>query len=310
MTTSTSEFDTKAFRRALGNFATGITVISATSATGEKVAITANSFNSVSLEPPLILWSLDKRSSTLEVFRNASHFAINVLAADQIDLSNHFAKPADDKFANIEHSEGLGRAPLLHDCAAVFECENYDIIEGGDHWIFLGKVVNFEDIGRAPLLYLQGSYSVALPHTRFPGASDSQDKGIAELEGKLQHNFYYMMTRAVRAYQADYQPQQLATGLRTSEARTLMVLEFDREMDTATLARETDMPKSEIVASAEILLRKGLIVEGDNGYRITEQGEERADELWRIANKQQDKVFSQFSDTELENFMKVLRAIS
>lgn len=124
MTTQATAFDSRAFRRALGNFATGITVITATAPNGEKVGVTANSFNSVSLEPPLILWSIDKRSGSFKVFEQASHFAVNILAADQIDLSNHFARPSEDKFAGIDHDQGAGEAPILRDCAAVFQCEN------------------------------------------------------------------------------------------------------------------------------------------------------------------------------------------
>lgn len=101
-------FDSRAFRRALGNFATGVTVVTAADAAGNKVGVTANSFNSVSLDPPLILWSLDKRSSSLAVFEAASHFAVNILAADQIELSNNFAKPREDRFAGIEHRAGEG----------------------------------------------------------------------------------------------------------------------------------------------------------------------------------------------------------
>ena len=107
-----TSFDARAFRRALGNFATGVTVITAADASGRKVGVTANSFNSVSLDPPLILWSLDKRSSSHAVFEAAEHFAVNVLAADQIDLSNTFARPSEDRFAGIEHEEGEGGAPL------------------------------------------------------------------------------------------------------------------------------------------------------------------------------------------------------
>lgn len=98
-------FDPRAFRRALGNFATGVTIMTAAFA-GKRVGVTANSFNSVSLDPALILWSIDKRSTSYEVFEAASHFAVNILAADQIDLSNQFARPSDDKFAGIEVEQG------------------------------------------------------------------------------------------------------------------------------------------------------------------------------------------------------------
>ncbi|MBT00513.1 MAG: flavin oxidoreductase [Oceanospirillaceae bacterium] len=308
MTTQT-EFDPKAFRRALGNFATGITVITATAPNGERVGVTANSFNSVSLDPPLILWSIDKRSGSFKVFEQASHFAVNILAADQIDLSNHFAKPSDDKFAGIEFDEGAGGAAVLRDCAAVFQCEKYEVVEGGDHWILIGKVVGFEDIGRAPLLYHQGSYSAVIPHQRFPAKAEEEAPGIKALEGRLNNNFYYLMTQAVRAYQANYQPLQLSTGLRTSEARMLMVLEQDRQLCIDDLLKEVNMPREEIQNAAEILERKGLVALTDNCYRITAKGMEQAASLWELAAEEQEKVFSQFSDDELNAFRKVLMSI-
>lgn len=165
MPTAQSPFETKAFRRALGNFATGVTIVTA-AAGDRKAGVTANSFNSVSLEPPLVLWSIDKRSSSQQVFERSDHFAVNILAADQIELSNRFARPQDDKFVGIEHTTGEGGAPLFADCAARFQCAKKARIDGGDHWILLGEVLMFEDFGRSPLLYHQGAYSTVLPHPR------------------------------------------------------------------------------------------------------------------------------------------------
>ncbi|MFK4753529.1 flavin reductase family protein [Oceanobacter antarcticus] len=179
-TQTATDFDPKAFRRALGNFATGVTVITACTPNGVQTGVTANSFNSVSLDPALVLWSIMKSSASVDIFEQASHFAVNVLAADQINLSNHFARPSDDKFARIDYEKGLGNAPLLPGCAARFQCEKYQRIDGGDHWILLGKVVAFDDIGRAPLLYHGGAYSAVIPHTviphndRKPGDSNQQ----------------------------------------------------------------------------------------------------------------------------------------
>ncbi|WP_461536473.1 p-hydroxyphenylacetate 3-hydroxylase reductase component [Spongorhabdus nitratireducens] len=304
--TQATEFDSTAFRRALGNFATGITVITATAPNGDKVGVTANSFNSVSLDPPLILWSIDKRSGSYPVFKEATHFAVNILAADQMHLSNHFARPSEDKFAGIDYETGFGKAPLLPDCSAVFQCENHEIIEGGDHWIMIGKVVAFEDVGRSPLLYHQGSYSVVMPFTQ----QSDQKADAAEPQERLDNNYYYLMTQAVRAYQKNYQPRQLATGLRTSEARILMVLGQDRALDNKALLKEVDMPQQEIESATEILLRKELIGLADGSYSITAKGVEKAAELWQIADQEQTSVFDQFSADDLATFKKVLKAIA
>lgn len=300
--------DTRAFRRALGNFATGVTVVTAASADGRKVGVTANSFNSVSLEPPLILWSIDKRSSSHEVFEAASHFAVNVLAADQIDLSNNFAKPKDDRFAGIEFEAGEGGAPLLADCAARFHCEKYQQVDGGDHWIMIGKVVAFDDCGRSPLLYHQGAYSMVLPHTRMTRREEGQPPS-SHFQGRLSHNLYYLMTQALRTYQASYQPRQLSTGLRTSEARMLMVLENDAGLNMTDLQREVAMPVREIEEAVANLKRKGLVTDEGGRVRLTVKGIDETEGLWAIAKEQQEKVFAQFDAAQIDAFKAVLKGV-
>ncbi|NWA28631.1 flavin reductase [Pseudomonas gingeri] len=306
--TPATEFDARAFRRALGNFATGVTVVTAADASGRKVGVTANSFNSVSLDPPLILWSIDKRSTSHEVFEEASHFAVNVLAADQIDLSNNFARPKDDRFAEIEFDRGEGGAPVFADVSARFHCEKYQQVDGGDHWIMIGKVVAFDDFGRAPLLYHQGAYSMVLPHTRMTKREEGQAPS-SHFQGRLSHNLYYLMTQALRAYQSSYQPRQLSTGLRTSEARMLMVLENDAGLSLPDLLREVAMPEREITEAVANLKRKGLVSDEEGRVRLTVKGIDETEALWTIAREQQEKVFSQFSDEQLDTFKTVLKTV-
>ncbi|QIH07462.1 MULTISPECIES: p-hydroxyphenylacetate 3-hydroxylase reductase component [Pseudomonas] len=301
-------FDTRAFRRALGNFATGVTVVTAATASGRKVGVTANSFNSVSLDPPLVLWSIDKRSSSHEVFEEASHFAVNVLAADQIDLSNNFARPKDDRFAGIEYDPGEGGSPVFADCSARFHCEKFQQVDGGDHWIMIGKVVAFDDFGRSPLLYHQGAYSMVLPHTRMTKREEGQAPS-SHFQGRLSHNLYYLMTQALRIYQASYQPRQLSTGLRTSEARMLMVLENDAGLNIADLQREVAMPAREIDEAVANLKRKGLVNDDGDRVRLTVKGVDETEGLWSIAKEQQEKVFGQFSDEQVDHFKVVLQGI-
>lgn len=303
-----NQVDTRAFRRALGNFATGVTVVTAADASGRKVGVTANSFNSVSLDPPLILWSIDKRSTSHAVFEAATHFAVNVLAADQIDLSNNFARPREDRFAEIEYQTGAGGAPVLADCSARFECEKYQQVDGGDHWIMIGKVVAFDDCGRSPLLYHQGAYSMVLPHTRMTRREEGQPAS-SHFQGRLSHNLYYLMTQALRAYQASYQPLQLSTGLRTSEARMLMVLENDAGLSLAELLREVAMPVREIEEAVNNLKRKALVRDDQDRVKLTTKGIDETESLWTIAREQQDTVFSQFSEEQLETFKTVLKAV-
>jgi len=153
-------FDAAEFRRALGTFPTGVAIITTRGADGKPVGLTCNSFSSVSLEPPLVLWSLRNASKSMEAFRNAPGFAINVLAEDQSKLSGRFASSSiADKFEGVGHSEGFGGVPLIDDCLARFHCTTFAQHEAGDHVVFIGKVERFEH-GREedPLVFYKGAY--------------------------------------------------------------------------------------------------------------------------------------------------------
>jgi len=302
-----SNIDKLAFRHALGNFATGITVMTATSADGSRVGVAANSFNSVSLDPPLILWSIEKTSSSFEVFKEASHFAVNVLAADQMNLSNHFAKRSEDKFADIKYAEGAGKAALLANCAAIFQCERYNVIEGGDHWIIIGKVIAFDDAGKAPLLYHQGSYSLVMP---FGSQSDTQESGAQTNHGKsgndLNDYIYYLMLQATRSYQTDYQPKQLGTGLRIAEARILMSLQTEQQLTLKILSNQVNMPDHDLLDAINLLQSKGFILKQGDEFILEKAGKQLAATLWQIALDQQKHKFEKFSDEEVTTFKRIL----
>ncbi len=156
--------DSQQFRAALGMFATGVTVITARSADGSLVGLTANSFNSVSLAPPLVLWSLARRAGSLPVFTHGSHYAINILAADQKELAQRFATRDIDRFAGVAWREGAGGAPVLDGAVAVFECANRSRYEEGDHVIFVGEVERCTaQPGAQPLIFHGGRYFTELP---------------------------------------------------------------------------------------------------------------------------------------------------
>ena len=134
----------KLLRDALGSFATGVTVITTVTPEGQRIGLTANSFTSVSLDPPLILWSLKKNSINLDVFRNATHFAINVLTSQQKDLCYRFASKVDgDRFDGVALEPSRFDLPLLADSLARFECSKHHEHEAGDHVMFLGRVEVF-----------------------------------------------------------------------------------------------------------------------------------------------------------------------
>lgn len=157
-------FDAREFRAALGMFATGVTVITARNAAGELVGLTANSFNSVSLAPPLVLWSLGRAASSMPALSTGSHYAINILGADQQALAERFATRGIDRWAGVEFTEGVAGAPLLAGAVATFECFNRSRYDEGDHIIFVGEVERCSHrAGAAPLLYHGGRFYTEHP---------------------------------------------------------------------------------------------------------------------------------------------------
>ena len=158
LASDSSPIDPRDFRSALGTYATGVTIITAAGTDGKPYGLTCNSFASVSLNPPLVLWSLVLYSSSLSVFQNASHFAVNVLGASQQALANKFAKSSEDKFVGVDWTSGIGNAPLLMECVANFQCRAVNRYYGGDHVIFLGAVEDYAYNRNEPLLFARGGY--------------------------------------------------------------------------------------------------------------------------------------------------------
>lgn len=155
---SSAEDFSRRFRNSLGMFATGITVVTTRTPAGVPIGLTVNSFNSVSLEPPLIVWSLSNDLPSRPLFEGCEYYAINVLAEDQAELSQRFASRAEDKFIGLEFDTGAGGVPLLRGCCARFQCRNTVRHEGGDHVVFISEVVDFDRAERAPLIYFGGAY--------------------------------------------------------------------------------------------------------------------------------------------------------
>jgi flavin reductase (DIM6/NTAB) family NADH-FMN oxidoreductase RutF len=153
-----SEIDPLDMRRAFGRFGTGVTVVTSRAADGTRVGITANSFNTVSLNPPIVLWSLSLTSPSLPIFRATGHFVVNVLTLEQIELSKRFSRPSEDKFAGVAYTEGLHGAPVLAGCAASIECSVVNEHVVGDHVLFLGQVKRYAHENAAPLLFFNGKY--------------------------------------------------------------------------------------------------------------------------------------------------------
>ena len=150
--------DARALRKSLSQFATGVTVITTRTPEGTLVGLTANSFGALSLEPALIVWSLRLSSASLAIFQNVPRFVVNVLTDAQVETSRHFASSAPKKFESVAHAENQHGLPLLHGCAAWFECRRISHQAAGDHCLFIAEVERFSNSEVAPLLFHAGGY--------------------------------------------------------------------------------------------------------------------------------------------------------
>ncbi len=226
--------DPKQFRHALGSFATGITIVTTRDGEGHDLGMTANSFNSVSLDPPMILWSLAKNSYSLPAFMAAEHFAVHILGADQEALSNQFARRGADKFSGVNLARGKDGIPLLEGCTARFECRTAFRYEGGDHVIFVGEVLTYDHSPRAPLLYHGGGYALALPlvkdtpdatheSTSEPDSSFSQDF-LIYLLGRAHHQLFLELRRDLQRFSLNEEGWFVLSLLALRDLRSLAEL--------------------------------------------------------------------------------------
>ena len=228
--------DPKVLRNALGTFPTGVAIMTARGPDGRPVGLTCNSFNSVSLDPPLVSWGLRLSSSNLEAFRRAPAFTVNILAEDQAALSARFARrDIADKFEGVGWREGLGGAAVLDGCVASFQCEKFAEQTAGDHTLFLGKVVRFEHGERSDsMVFYRGAYMVVAQSLSELAASCSVDAADLQNARRL---VYCMLARLAceRATEEDFAALEgniaaleQAAQFSDAETRVAIGLEFFR----------------------------------------------------------------------------------
>ena len=153
--------DTRELRNALSTFATGVTIVTCLDAKGLPNGATASSFNSVSMDPPLILWSITKTAYSADAFINAKEFVVNVLTTDQVDLSNKFSRSGEDKFDGVQTELGIGDVPMLAGAATRFQCKTWATYDGGDHEIIVGQIVAMDSSDKQGLVFYRGGYAKA-----------------------------------------------------------------------------------------------------------------------------------------------------
>lgn len=295
---SSALIDTGEFRKALGAFATGVTIITTRGADGAPVGLTANSFNSVSLNPPLVLWSLANSSASLGTFRNAQNWAVHILASDQEELSARFAKRGIDKFAGLELDAGLGDTPMLRGCMARFQCRTASQYEGGDHLIFVGEVLDFDRSDAAPLVFHGGRYAHATH--RDQQAAKPRD---AALGGSFSEDFLgYLLGRSHFAFFGQMRTALEREGLSDMEFYVLSTLTLQPILKDEDLAEGLPGIAEERWQQAlDSLVIRGFVVSRRAtgiAYELSERGRHCALRLIAQAKALESRALSEFDAGE------------
>ncbi|MGY3364249.1 flavin reductase (DIM6/NTAB) family NADH-FMN oxidoreductase RutF/DNA-binding MarR family transcriptional regulator [Bradyrhizobium sp. GM2.4] len=290
-----------AFRRALGHFSTGVTIITAES-DGVRAGITANSFNSVSLDPPLVLWSVKKTSTSWPIFAAARSFAINVLASDQAQLASQFAKSGTDKFKDVDWKPGAAGAPLLAGVTAQFECTRRVEYEGGDHLIVVGEVSYFARYERRPLVFTQGRFSLAI---------DNVDAALssAGLRGDPYPTFLTIFRRAFLQRASEFREEAHSVGFTMNESRLMYHLELSPGLNLEGLARVSLLDLDAATDGIASLERKEWIGRGaDGSLQLTLLGREQNAKLGRLAHTAEANKLMRFSAAEISKTREIIEA--
>ena len=301
-------FGLRALRRALGAFATGVTIVTARDASGEPVGMTANSFNSVSLDPPLVLWSVDRSARSAPAFRDASHFAVHVLAQDQADLSNRFARKGEDKFADLDWRETGHGVPLLPGALATFECRTHAVHEGGDHEIIVGEVDRFEAHDGDGLVFAAGGYATAEPLRPMGPQTGNGADGDAPVEALL----LYHLARATRAMSDGFHDAVREAGLSVPQWRVLASVTRSRR-GFRELADRSFVNSAALTDMLEGFEGEGWVAIDRSGeeWRIagTADGEARIADLFALGARQERRALADAPEGALETLIDMLRRV-
>ena len=297
-----SPHDPRAVRDALGSFVTGVTIVTTRDAAGIDVGLTANSFNSVSLDPPMVLWSLALNSGNLPAFRQAQWWAVHILATEQEALSGRFARKDIDRFAGLTLGRGPGDIPLLEGCAARFICRTAYEYEGGDHAIFVGEVQEFDRAGRPPLVYHQGQYGQVLPGSALASATDAEDFS--------RHFLGHQLGRAYVALFGEVRHEYRSRGLSSADYVVLTALGLGEARPTADLlARARGLGADAPEAALRDTAASGLVTIEGESVHLSAAGRTIRVELTAVAQASQMRVEDRLSPSEIAMLRHLLARI-
>lgn len=263
--------DGRLFRRCMGHFATGIAIIT-THHEGKYAGSTVNSVASVSLDPPLVLWSLGRTSRSFELFQICAGFTINILSKEQMDLSRHFSSSTIDKFAGVSTTPGWGGVPAIDGAIAHIECRNEATHDGGDHVIMVGRAVNVRTFSGEPLIFDRGRYSVPMDH---PGVRARPEVPRHETPRDMsqKRSLISQIFKAHHQLSQRFDAHRAAEGTHLSVTRMMDVLDGTPGMTLPELLEATFLGMRDAEDALAEMQMKGLIAMTGDTYRLTESGQ-------------------------------------
>lgn len=297
-----SSFDGRALRDAFGSFATGVTIVTTAGPGGVDIGLTANSFSSVSLDPPMVLWSLARTSLNMDAFRNSGHFAVHILSADQEALSSRFASKGIDRFEGLALDRGPDGVPLLPDCMARFTCKLAYQYEGGDHVIFVGEIVDFGHSARKPLVFHGGKYGMLLP--KQPVASvESAD----EFSNLSSDDLLYQVSNAYLRTRQSVIEKLESRQWTAEEYAVLSIIGREDGLCMPEIVARSEKVRGQGISAAIVqqLIERGLLEEVDASdgrvaVRLTAQGRLSVLELIAIRKSSEADVQGKLDPSEVQ----------
>jgi flavin reductase (DIM6/NTAB) family NADH-FMN oxidoreductase RutF/DNA-binding MarR family transcriptional regulator len=300
--------DQRAFRRCLGQFPTGVTVIT-TVWQGKPVGVTASSFSSLSLDPPLVLWSIALTSRSCSAFRHSEHFAVNILKADQTDISQRFSTPAEDKFKDVEWQPGCLGSPTLPGILALIECATETVLAGGDHIILVGRVKRYARFPGSPLLYAQGRYAIAEDHPRLvvsPAPSPSSAGGKRQVQDlRLMALLAYVEMYASDAFDRYRQSE----GLNLAQSRTVFALSAADALSMEEIVRRTVLPPVSIEDALPGLVDRHFVATNDGAYTLTDAGRALCSRLTAHVERFESEYLTGIAQQDITAMRRVLEQL-
>ncbi|WP_034658731.1 flavin reductase [Chelativorans sp. J32] len=294
--------DSRGFRQCLGQFSTGVTII-ATEHDGRRAGVTANSFSSLSLDPPLILWSISRTSRAFPIFSEATHFAVSILAEDQIPVSQRFASKEEDKFASIDWCPGQNGAPVIKGSAGRLECTRHSVLDGGDHLLIIGRVTHFEREERKGLIFSQGRYSIGLDHPVLRSETSSAGAPLTAGEASLGSLVFKAHLKSSRSFDAD----RAALGFSIGQARILYVLSEHPSLPFEELVSLSNFPSQTIEDGLTDLTATGGVKRNADGtFCLTDKGRELRATIRERSLSRETEMLRHIAPEELATAKRVL----